>query len=139
MTRPWAHLHPNHGSPSASDTVSPIRAKDLPALDGPAKSILCPWRSTPSISGGASSGGSSHVAASVSGSGRSSFCSSSHSRHSFQLARPIDSATSHCLRPARMAPGMRDRRDGFLFWVSSFRPLSAQVRYRKSTRFRYSS
>ena len=120
-------------------TVSAMSANDLPALDGPARSILCPWRSTPSMSGGASSGMSSHVAASVSGSGRSSFCSSSHSRHAFQLGWPMDSATSHCLRPARSTPGMRDRRDGFLFCVSSFRPLSWHVRYRKSTRLRYSS
>lgn len=120
-------------------TVSAMSANDLPALDGPARSILCPWRSTPSMSGGASSGMSSHVRSSVSGSGRSSFCSSSHSRQSFQLARPIDSATSHCLRPARSTPGMRLSLLGFLFCVSSFRPLSAQVRYRKSTRLRYSS
>ena len=120
------------------ETASPISAKDLPALLGPASSILWPCLSTPSISGGDSSGMSSQASSSRSGSGRSSLRSSSHSRHSCQLALPMERATSHCLRPARVTPGMRLRRLGFLFCVSSFSPLSRQVWYRKSTRLRYS-
>ena len=104
-----------------------MSANDFPALLGPPSIILWPWRSTPSIRGGDSSGSASQQSARLSGSGRSSFCSSIHSRHSAHEAFPASVATSHCLRPARVTPGILDRRLGFLFWVSTLSPFSRHV------------
>ena len=48
-------------------------------------------------------------------------------------------AISHCFLPLRVTPGILDKRDGFRFCLSIFRPFSAQTSYKKSTRLRYSS
>ena len=96
-------------------------------MDGPASIILWPCLSTPSMSGGASSGMSPQTDARLSGSGRSSEVSWTHSHHSDHVALPHGPESSLCWAPERTAPGMRERRLGFLFWGSGSRPFFRQT------------
>ena len=137
-TLPCAQSKPSQLLPSAIAMVSSISANDLPALDGPASSILCPCRSTPPMSAGASGGISSQTALMLSGSGKSSVALSMNSRHSAKSALPMLVSMRNCLCPFRITPGIRDRRDGLRFCWSSSRPFLRQTVYRYSTRLRYS-
>ena len=129
-TRPCAHCQESHLRPSAMAIHNSISRKDLPALEGPAISILWPWRSTPSIRHGASSGICSHTSPRPSGSGRSSLTLSIHSFHSSQLPFPMLVSTKNCFWLPRMTPGIRDRRDGLRFCWSISSPFLRQMSYR---------
>lgn len=121
---------PIQGRPSAILIHSSMRAKLLPALLGPASSILCPWRRTPSTSGGARGGRSSHTLDRASVSGRSSVSASIQSFHSSQLALPMLVASRYCFCSPRITPGIRDRRLGLRFCWSRRRPFFWQTPYR---------
>ena len=90
------------------------------------------------MSGGASSGMFSHSDARFSGSGRSSVVSCIQSHHSDHDAFPHGPLTRRCRSPERMAPGILDRRLGFLFCVSMSSPFLRHTSYRRMTRSRYS-
>ena len=81
----------------------------------------------------------SHSLARFSGSGRSSVVSCIQSHHSDHDVLPHGPLTSFCCFPARITPGIRDRREGFLFWVSGARPFFWHTSYRRMTLSRYSS
>ena len=127
-TLPWAQENwPSHGLPSAMAMHSSMRAKLLPALLGPARSILCPLRSTPKMSGSASGGRCSQSAARFSVSGRSSVSASSQSTHSSQQLLPKLVSRSTCRLSPRRMPGIRLRRLGLRFCWSRVRPFFWQA------------
>ena len=126
-TRPLAHCQPSHFRPSAMAIQSSIKQKLFPALDGPANNSLCPILSTLSINGGASSGRLSQTSAKLSGSGKLSFIPSIHSFHSAQSFLPMLVSIINCFLSPRTTPGIRLKREGFLFCLSTSKPFLAKT------------
>ena len=118
---------PSQGVPSAMAMHSSMRAKLLPALLGPASSILWPLRSTPVMRASASGGRLSQSSARLSVSGSSSVSASSQSRHSSQQDFPMFVSSSTCRLSPRRMPGIRERREGLRFCWSMVRPFFWQA------------
>ena len=126
--------------PDAMAIASSMSAKLLPALDGPAMSILCPCLNTPWMSSSAFGGRPlSFAIPSFLMTGMSSLVFSIHSRHSSQDSFPRFVPIRNCFLPPRLMPGSRESLEGFLLAVSMVSPFFSQILYKNSTRCRYSS
>ena len=123
-TLPCAQSHLlSHLQPSAIAIVNSINANDLPALDGPAISILWPCLSTSLIKHGANSGRLLQSSSRLSGSGKSSLIDSMYSTQSFQDSLPMLVAIRYCRLLPRSKPGILLKRLGFLVDVSTSNPF----------------